>query len=152
MKDSRFQYREQPNLSPGACAVCKGHGPVIDYMVNVPILGRLYICVKCLEGGLSNVPLSDEQQEEVDKQHLIDELTVEVEDLNGTLDRVRSVIDNWREHTNLTVSNVDSSPVGHEQEPARKNSKAAGKKSSSAGKQDSDGISSGTVDVLGLDL
>ena len=150
MKDSRFQYREQPNLSPGACAVCKGHGPVIDYMVNVPILGRLYICVKCLEGGLSNVPLSDEQQEEVDKQRLIDELTVEVEDLNGTLDRVYSIVSNWREHTNLIVSDVDSSPVGHEQKPAGKNSKTAGKKSGSASKQDPDGISSSTIDVDGL--
>lgn len=152
MKDSRFQYREQPNLSPGACAVCKGHGPVIDYMVNVPILGRLYICVKCLEGGLSNVPLSDEEQEEVDKQHLIDELRVEVEDLNGTLDRVRGVIDNWREHANYSVSDAYSSPVGHEQEPARKNPEPSGKKSGTAGKQDSDGVSSRTINVDELDL
>lgn len=152
MKDSRFQYREQPNLSPGACAVCKGHGPVIDYMVNVPILGRLYVCVKCLEGGLSNVPLSDEQQEEVDKQKLIDELRVEVEDLNGTLDRVRSVVGNWREHADYLVSDANSSPVGHEQEPARENPKPSGKKSGSAGKQDSARVPSGTINVGDLDL
>lgn len=152
MKDSRFAYRERPNLSPGSCAVCKGHGPVIDYMVNVPILGRLYICVDCLKGGLSNVPLSAEEQEEVDKQHLIDELKVEVEDLNGTLDRVRSVIDNWREHSDYSVSYADSSPVGDEQESARKNPEPARKKSKSASKQDANGISSDSNNVDDLFL
>lgn len=152
MKDSRFAYRERPNLSPGSCAACKGHGPVIDYRVNVPILGRLYICVACIEAGVSNIPLSAEEEVEVDKQRHIDELTVEVEDLNGTLSSLHRILSDWRSHADTTGDHVDSTADRNESKPAGKDSVPARKKSKSASKQDANGIpgDSNNVDDLFL--
>lgn len=150
MKDSRFQYRERPNLSPGSCAVCKGHGPVIDYMVNVPILGRLYICLGCIDGAVSNIPLSAEKQEEVDKQERIDELEAEIAGLNGTLDSVRSLLDNWSNYSDSLSDSTNSPPVGSKQKSAGKDSGSTGKNAKSSSKQDAARVPGDSVDDLFL--
>lgn len=146
MADSRFAYLERPAISPGACAVCKNHArPVIDYRVNVPILGRLYVCVDCIDAANGLIP---DETNPIDWEAKYYELMEEKDRLDGIIGSVSNLVNDWGWPDSDSESVPDSSVDPDESEDAGKDDKPARKKSGTSSKQGTDGVPSDLLDDI----